>query len=35
MAVFLAEPIADAVAVCTTVALFVVSFRKLKRELGG
>lgn len=35
MAVFLAEPIADTIAVCTTVALFVVSFRKLKREMGG
>lgn len=35
MAVFMAEPIADAVAVCTTVTLFVFSFRKLKREMGG
>ncbi len=35
MAVFLAEPIADAIAVCTTVGLFIVSFRKLKREMGG
>lgn len=35
MAVFMAEPIADAVAVCTTVTLFVFSFRRLKREMGG
>ena len=35
MAVFLAEPIADTIAVCTTVGLFIVSFRKLKREMGG
>lgn len=30
-AVFLAEPIADALAVCTTVTLFAISFRKLKK----
>ena len=30
-AVFLAEPVADALAVCTTVTLFTASFRKLKR----
>lgn len=35
MAVFMAEPIADAIAVCTTVVLFVFSFRKLKREMGS
>lgn len=36
-AVFLAEPIADALAVCTTVTLFTISFRKLKRTMvpGG
>ena len=32
-AVFLAEPIADTLAVCTTVSLFIISFRKLKREM--
>ena len=31
-AVFLAEPVADTLAVCTTVTLFTISFRKLKRE---
>lgn len=35
MAVFLAEPIADTIAVCTTVILFLISFRKLKREMAG
>ncbi len=35
MAVFMAEPMADAVAVCTTVVLFVISFRKLKRDMEG
>ena len=33
-AVFLAEPIADTIAVCTTVVLFIISFRKLKRTMG-
>lgn len=33
-AVFLAEPIADTIAVCTTVTLFIISFRKLKRTLA-
>lgn len=32
-AVFLAEPIADAIAVCTTVTLFTRSFRSLTREM--
>lgn len=32
-AVFLAEPIADTIAVCTTVTLFVFSFQKLKRSI--
>lgn len=32
-AVFLAEPIADTIAVCTTVTLFVLSFRKLKKSM--
>lgn len=32
-AVFLAEPIADGIAVCTTVTLFAISFRKLKRTM--
>lgn len=31
-AVFLAEPIADALAVCTTVTLFTISFHKLKKS---
>ena len=35
MAVFMAEPIADAVAVCTTVCMFIFSFRKLKQEMGS
>lgn len=35
MAVFLAEPIADTIAVCTTVVLFFISFRRLKQEMGG
>ena len=34
-AVFVAEPIADTIAVCTTVTLFLLSFRKMKRELGA
>lgn len=34
-AVFVAEPIADTIAVCTTVFLFVLSFRKLKRGFEG
>ena len=34
-AVFVAEPIADTIAVCTTVTLFILSFRKMKRELGA
>lgn len=33
LAVFLAEPAADMIAVCTTVSLFYASFRKLKREI--
>lgn len=33
-AVFLSEPIADTIAVCTTVTLFIISFRKLKRTLA-
>ncbi len=33
LAVFLAEPAADTIAVCTTVSLFYASFRKLKREI--
>ncbi|MCC8026921.1 MAG: MATE family efflux transporter [Clostridium sp.] len=33
-AVFVAEPIADTVAVCTTVILFILSFRKLKGKMG-
>ena len=32
-AVLLAEPIADTIAVCTTVTMFYLSFRKLKREI--
>ncbi|MCD7951965.1 MAG: hypothetical protein LUG14_03325 [Synergistaceae bacterium] len=32
-AVFLAEPIADTIAVCTTVTMFYLSFRKIKREI--
>lgn len=34
LAVFMAEPIADTIAVCTTVLLFIISFRKLKRNLS-
>ena len=34
-AVFVAEPIADTIAVCTTVTLFILSFRKMKRELSA
>ena len=33
MAVFLAEPIADVIAVLTTVTLFFLNFRKLLREM--
>ena len=33
-AVFLSEPIADTIAVCTTVTLFIISFRKLRRTMG-
>ncbi|NBK96572.1 MAG: MATE family efflux transporter [Erysipelotrichia bacterium] len=33
MAVFLAEPIADFIAVCTTVTLFVISFKKVLKEM--
>lgn len=32
-AVFLAEPVADFIAVCTTVTMFVVSFRKLDQKM--
>ena len=32
--VYMAEPIADTIAVCTTVVLFIISFRKLKRAMG-
>ena len=32
--VYMAEPIADTIAVCTTVVLFIISFRKLKRTMG-
>lgn len=35
MAVFLAEPIADACAVATTVTTFSLTFRKLKKNLGN
>ena len=34
-AVFVAEPIADTIAVCTTVTLFILTFRKMKRKLGA
>ena len=30
----MAEPIADTIAVCTTVLLFIISFGKLKRNLS-
>lgn len=33
-AVFVAEPIADAIAVCTTVTLFLLSFRRMKRYMS-
>ena len=32
--VFVAEPIADSIAVCTTVTLFFLSFRRIRREMG-
>ena len=32
--VFVAEPIADSIAVCTTVTLFLLSFRRIRREMG-
>ena len=35
LAVFIAEPIADTIAVCTTVTMFILSFRKMKRELAS
>lgn len=34
-AVFVAEPIADTIAVCTTVTLFVLSFRRMKKEMSA
>lgn len=34
MAVFMAEPVADTIAVCTTAVMFFFSFRKTMREMG-
>lgn len=35
LAVFLAEPFADIIAVCTTVTMFTLFFKKLKKEMGA
>ena len=32
-AVFMAEPIADVIAVCTTLTLFVIEFKKLLKQM--